>query len=78
MPDKESEEIGESGIASEASNNGLSLDIQCDNSSAQITTIKLDGTNYLEWFKSMKMYISGRGKFGYISGYVVEPSIFYT
>lgn len=44
----------------------------------QITTVKLDGTNYLEWFQSAIMYISGRGKLGYINGQVVEPSAYET
>lgn len=50
------------------------MGIQGDNPGAQITTIKLDGTNYLEWSQSAKMYIGGRSKLGYINGRVLEPA----
>lgn len=60
--------------------NGLSfisdmspMGIQGDNLGAQITTVKLDGMNYLEWFQTAKMYISGWNKLGYISDRVLEP-----
>lgn len=41
---------------------------------AQVTTVKLDETNYLEWFQSTKMYIGGRSKLGYINGRVLKPA----
>lgn len=44
-----------------------------DNPSVLITTVKLDGTNYLEWSQLAKMYIGGQGKLAYINGRVVEP-----
>lgn len=44
------------------------IGIQGDNPGAQITSIKLDGKNYLEWSQLALMYISGRGKLGYING----------
>lgn len=50
------------------------MGIHGDNPGAQITTIKLDGTNYLEWSQSAKMYIGGRSKLGYINGRVLEPA----
>lgn len=75
MFDKESKKARESSIVSRASNSGLSLGIQGDNPNAQITTIKLDGTNYLEWSQFAKMCIGRRGKIWYINGHVKEPSV---
>lgn len=31
---------------------------------ALITTVKFDGSNYLPWFHSTQLYITGKGKFG--------------
>lgn len=50
------------------------VDIQGNNLGVQITIVKLDGTNYIEWSQSAKMYIHGRGKLCYVNGWVVEPS----
>lgn len=61
---------GESNSVLESSNNMLPLGIQGDNPG----TMKLDGTNYLEWSQTTRMYIGGRGKLRYINGHVVEPS----
>ena len=36
--------------------------------SIQITTIKLNGANFLHWSQSVQMYIRGRGKMGYLTG----------
>ena len=36
--------------------------------SVQITTIKLNGDNFLRWSQSVRMYIRGRGKMGYLTG----------
>ena len=38
-----------------------------------ITTIKLDGTNYLEWAQSAKMAIGARGKLRYLTGEEKKP-----
>lgn len=39
----------------------LPLSFQGDNLGAQITTVKLDRTIYLEWSQSATMHIGGRG-----------------
>ena len=36
--------------------------------SVQITTIRLNGVNFLRWSQSVRMYIRGQGKIGYITG----------
>jgi len=36
--------------------------------------IKLDGYNYALWSQVVKMYISGKGKLGYINGECTQPS----
>lgn len=59
MSDVQSSKSEESSTVSGGSNSVLPLDIQGNNPSAQITTVKLDGTNYLEWSQSTKMSIGG-------------------
>ncbi|CAN6444480.1 unnamed protein product [Victoria cruziana] len=39
----------------------------------KITTVPLNGTNYLVWSKSASMYLCGRGKAGYVNGKVCRP-----
>ena len=34
----------------------------------QITTIRLNGDNFLRWSQSVRMYLRGRGKIGYLTG----------
>ncbi|KAL5804087.1 hypothetical protein ACOSQ3_030887 [Xanthoceras sorbifolium] len=41
--------------------------------SVQITTIRLNGDNFLRWSQSVRMYIRGRGKIGYLTGEKKEP-----
>lgn len=65
---------GESSNGSGTSNSALPLDIQGDSPNVQITTVKLDGTNTLEWSQSAKMYIGRQGKLGYINSREIEPS----
>ncbi|XP_019055115.1 PREDICTED: uncharacterized protein LOC109115470 [Nelumbo nucifera] len=43
-------------------------------SSGMITTVKLDGTNFLEWSQSAKLTITGRGKLGFITRREVKSS----
>ncbi|XP_059638974.1 uncharacterized protein LOC132281274 [Cornus florida] len=45
-----------------------------ENPGLQITTVKLDGSNYLIWAQSAKMFIGGKGKIGYITGSEKEPA----
>ncbi|XP_024031744.1 uncharacterized protein LOC112094601 [Morus notabilis] len=40
----------------------------------QITTIRLNGENFLRWSQSVRMYIRRRGKIGYLTGEKKEPT----
>ncbi|KAI3446825.1 hypothetical protein Pfo_003490 [Paulownia fortunei] len=42
--------------------------------SVQITTIRLNENNFLRWSQSVRMYIKGRGKIGYLTGDTIELS----
>ncbi|KAI5318438.1 hypothetical protein L3X38_038146 [Prunus dulcis] len=42
----------------------------------KITQDKLDGSNYSSWSRSVKLYILGRGKWGYITGIKKLRAIF--
>lgn len=41
--------------------------------SIQITNIRLNEANFLRWSQSVRMYIRGRGKIGYLTGEAKEP-----
>ncbi|RVW43202.1 hypothetical protein CK203_089733 [Vitis vinifera] len=43
--------------------------------SIQITTIRLNGDNFLRWPQSVRMYIRGRGKMGYLTGEKKAPAV---
>ncbi|KAL6312310.1 hypothetical protein AAG906_004931 [Vitis piasezkii] len=43
--------------------------------SVQITTIRLNGDNFLRWSQSVRMYIRGRGKMGYLTGEKKAPVV---
>ncbi|CAN6459804.1 unnamed protein product [Victoria cruziana] len=43
------------------------------NTALKITTVPLNGTNYLVWSKSASLYLCGRGKAGYVNGKVCRP-----
>ena len=45
-----------------------------ENHPVQITTIRLNGDNFLRWSQSVRMYIRGRGKIGYLTGEIREPA----
>ena len=47
---------------------------QSDSHSAQITNIRLNGDNFLRWSQSVRMYIRGRGKIGYLTGDKPAPT----
>ena len=36
--------------------------------SLQITVVRLNANNYLEWTQSVKLAVDGRGKLGYLTG----------
>ena len=40
----------------------------------QITTIRLNGDNFLRWSQSVRMYIRGQGKIGYVTGDKKAPA----
>ena len=40
----------------------------------QITTIRLNGDNFLRWSQAVRMYIRGRGKMGYLTGEKKPPA----
>ncbi|XP_057416096.1 uncharacterized protein LOC130710761 [Lotus japonicus] len=43
--------------------------------SVQITTFRLNGSNYFRWSQSVQLYIRGRGKLGYLTGEKPMPDI---
>lgn len=43
------------------------------NHTVQITTIELKGANYFCWSQSVRLYLWGRGKIGYITGDKKQP-----
>ncbi|KAH9657194.1 retrovirus-related pol polyprotein from transposon RE1 [Citrus sinensis] len=45
-----------------------------DSPSLQITTHKLNGQNFLQWSQSVKMFIRGKWKIGYLTGSIKEPT----
>ena len=51
------------------SNNTLSL----DSNSLQITQHRLNGRNFREWFQSVTLVIKSKGKFGYLTGAIMQP-----
>jgi hypothetical protein len=44
-----------------------------ENPTLQITTVKLDGLNYLAWSQSALLSIKSRGKIGFLNGKIQEP-----
>ena len=48
--------------------------ISSDSHSVQITTIRLNGDNFLRWSQSVRMYMKGRGKMGYLTGEKKAPA----
>ena len=46
-----------------------------DSHSILITTIRLNGNNFLCWSQSVRMYIRGRGKIGYLTGDTKAPDL---
>jgi transposase InsO family protein len=44
-----------------------------DSHSIQITSFRLNGSNYFRWSQSVQMYIRGKGKMGYLTGDRKEP-----
>ncbi|KAL4282295.1 hypothetical protein GQ457_03G025720 [Hibiscus cannabinus] len=43
-------------------------------STLAITCHRLNGNNYLEWSQSIKIYVAGRGRSGYLNGSLKQPS----
>uniref|UniRef100_A0A2N9EJH9 Retrotransposon Copia-like N-terminal domain-containing protein n=1 Tax=Fagus sylvatica TaxID=28930 RepID=A0A2N9EJH9_FAGSY len=49
--------------------------IQSDNMSMQMTSNKLDGTNYSAWSQFVQLYVTRKGKLGYLIGEKIKPAI---
>ncbi|GMN60843.1 hypothetical protein TIFTF001_029932 [Ficus carica] len=45
-----------------------------NHTSLQITTHKLNGTNFLKWSRSVLMVVRGKGKLGYLDGTIAKPN----
>ncbi|KAL4377254.1 hypothetical protein GQ457_02G031350 [Hibiscus cannabinus] len=45
-----------------------------DSSNFVITCHRLTGNNYLEWSQSVKIFLSGRGRMGYVTGTTEQPA----
>uniref|UniRef100_A0A2N9I5Z3 Reverse transcriptase Ty1/copia-type domain-containing protein n=1 Tax=Fagus sylvatica TaxID=28930 RepID=A0A2N9I5Z3_FAGSY len=41
----------------------------------QMTSNKLDGTNYSAWSQFVQLYVTGKGKLGYLTGEKIKPAI---
>ena len=59
--------------SSEFSSNPNKLNGSLDNPTLQITTEKLNGKNFLEWFHSAKLFLRSKKKMGYILGKIKAP-----
>ncbi|XP_050204868.1 uncharacterized protein LOC126654907 [Mercurialis annua] len=46
-----------------------------DNASFQITSHKLNGSNFREWYQSILLVMKGRGKMGYLTGVNTAPPL---
>jgi hypothetical protein len=46
-----------------------------ENPTLQITTVKLDGLNYLAWSQSALLSIKSKGKMGYLNCRIQEPKL---
>ncbi|XP_021811957.1 uncharacterized protein LOC110758528 [Prunus avium] len=57
-----------------ASSGSTSSSVTQNDMTLQITPDKLDGSNYSSWSRSVKLYILGRGKWGYITGTKATPT----
>lgn len=52
---------------------GSNFQVLGNQSQVQITTVKLDGSNYLTWSKSMLIYIKRKDREDYLIGEVEIP-----
>ncbi|CAN1217730.1 hypothetical protein LINPERPRIM_LOCUS1104, partial [Linum perenne] len=43
--------------------------------SGGLTIPKLNGRNYLQWFRSVQMFITGRSKGGFLTGATAKPDV---
>ena len=43
------------------------------NTTLQITTHKVNGKNFLQWSRSLRMVIRGKGRIGYLNGTAKKP-----
>lgn len=64
-----------SGIDSMSSTRSPSITLNTESfQNISITSHKLNGNNFLQWSQSVKLFIRGRGKFGYLSGTTTKPA----
>ncbi|EXB51751.1 hypothetical protein L484_002656 [Morus notabilis] len=67
-------------VPQSSSNNPTTIDSSknstttSESHSVQITTIRLNGDNFLRWSQSVRMYIRGRRKMGYLTGDKKAPA----
>ncbi|CAN0905471.1 hypothetical protein LINGRAHAP2_LOCUS23692 [Linum grandiflorum] len=74
MVNNSSKSTTDSGVTFGNGFTGGTTTIASDNPQLQITTIKLNGSNYVRWSQSVRMYIySGGSKIGYITGTAKKP-----
>jgi len=52
-----------------------SLQAPHDAGSSQITIHRLNGHNYLQWASSVRLFVAGKGKLGYLDGTTAKPPI---
>ncbi|KAF6167535.1 hypothetical protein GIB67_031736 [Kingdonia uniflora] len=69
----------ESSSSSTVSSIGTSEDVQSfnsvhDNPNLKITSQLLDGLNHVRWAQSVKLFVGGRGKIGFLLGTEKEPA----
>lgn len=46
-----------------------------DNPGAQLVTLKLSGTNFLNWSRRVRMALGAKSKLGFIDGSVQRPTL---
>ncbi|KAE8723356.1 MORC family CW-type zinc finger protein 3 isoform 2 [Hibiscus syriacus] len=64
-----------SGIDSMSSTRSPSITLNTESfQNISITSHKLNRNNFLQWSQSVKLFIRGRGKFGYLSGTTTKPA----
>ncbi|KAA3466546.1 Cysteine-rich RLK (RECEPTOR-like protein kinase) 8 [Gossypium australe] len=50
-------------------------DAQSDSSGLNITCHRVNGNNFLEWSQSVKIFLLGRDRLGYVTGEIKQPAV---